>query len=637
MMTDLNFVHYRNYRFDGFLFVRVTGIDLGKVKSITYTLHQTDGGHRQQLDSRVVRSQADSRNLDDYGCPITFQVQGTSGSFSITPTVTWLASAGGGNQVFPPLVFTIQPGESTRSILDKVPVDQSAGRRKREAEPARTAGKVPAAFALHDGVLQGSPEINDRPPIGPLIVKFGPGGRERLAADMLPASASRLVALWPVIANVITLHPFVDPNLQDPGDNRPEVLAPYWRIEQPTSMFNDTFIELAKTLAALDYVEGVHFQPPSEDDPNLLAAGAAAVVATLFTGGVVYLGQRANDNAQRTPDFEVLQTYLDEPGPAHKGLNIRKAWEKDVKGQGVRVHLTDGGLYPDHEDLRDSPLIRVVVPGSNDDPLHGTLSSGVMVATANGFGVTGICHAAELYLYHNRAGAATQSALLRRVIPGDVVVFNREITDPSVPGTRLPTLHAPSWWDVMDALVARGAVVVCAAGNGHRESNHKVGAVQGYGLDMGSWQYFDNHGDAGAIVVGACDSWDGKPAVFSNYGYPYRMLNAWGDSVVTTGAIKDKDLQVRPGTNRDYTDFYNGTSSATPIVGGALSLIQSYAMEQHHVYLNSDQMHLLVMASGYQDATLPFRETLPMGARPNVEGALNLLDRILGGGRFFRQ
>ena len=40
------------------------------------------------------------------------------------------------------------------------------------------------------------------------------------------------------------------------------------------------------------------------------------------------------------------------------------------------------------------------------------------------------------------------------------------------------------------------------------------------------------------------------------------------------------------------------------------------------------------MAAGYHDATLPGTDVLPMGARPNVHGALVLLDRILGGGRF---
>ncbi|MNJ59059.1 hypothetical protein D3C77_547220 [compost metagenome] len=63
-------------------------------------------------------------------------------------------------------------------------------------------------------------------------------------------------------------------------------------------------------------------------------------------------------------------------------------------------------------------------------------------------------------------------------------------------------------------------------------------------------------------------------------------------------------------------------------------MIQSYAIEHHHIYLNANQMHLLVMESGYLDATLPHTDVLPMGARPNVHGALVLLDRILGGGRF---
>jgi len=45
-------------------------------------------------------------------------------------------------------------------------------------------------------------------------------------------------------------------------------------------------------------------------------------------------------------------------------------------------------------------------------------------------------------------------------------------------------------------------------------------------------------------------------------------------------------------------------------------------------------MHLLVMATGYQDATLPLTDVLPMGSRPNVEAALALLDRLLGGGSF---
>ncbi|WP_194792185.1 S8 family serine peptidase [Pseudomonas sp. UFMG81] len=626
MDNDLSFLHYRNFSFDRFLFVRCMGVDLGKVKHVRYVLRKIEGGKPRRLDDHIARAQADSGALADYGCPVTFRTTDLDGQFSVTPTVTWLDSVGGGSQAFAPLLFDIQPGESNRKILDKVPLDGSIARRKREAPGA--GGKLPAAFELHQGPLVGHTEINRRPALGPLLVKFAAGGAERFAADLQAPSDSAVLRLWPGLASIIHWQACFE---QAAGS---EALAGYYRIEQPSSMLNDTFIALGRSLAGLDYVEGVHLQPDAESDPYVFLA-AAAGLATLLTGTAVVLGNRAEENARPTSDYEHLQTYLDAPGPQTKGLNIRRAWAQDVKGKGGRVHLTDGGLSPNHEDLRGNPLIHLVESQPNDDPVHGTASAGILVASANGLGATGICHESALYLYQNRAPTQTTlQALMQQVIPGDVVVFNREVADPLAPDTRLPTLHSWLWWDAMKQLVERGAVVVCAAGNGHKKNDRSTGAVSGRGVDLGSWRYFDNHGDAGAIVVGACESRDGTPSAFSNYNYPHRMLNAWGDEVVTLGAVVDRDLQDLSGTDRDYTDYYSGTSAATPMVAGALSLIQSYAMQQHHIYLNSDQMHLLVSASGYQDATLPQHDTLPMGVRPNVHGALDLLDRILGGGRF---
>ncbi|MNJ56950.1 Subtilase family protein [compost metagenome] len=195
----------------------------------------------------------------------------------------------------------------------------------------------------------------------------------------------------------------------------------------------------------------------------------------------------------------------------------------------------------------------------------------------------------------------------------------------------LPSLHYKAWWTVMQELSQRGAVVVNAAANGSSKTLAERQTHEGQGVDLTNWRYFDDHGDSGAILVGASHSYDGKPHAYSNHHYRYRMLNAWGDSVVT---LSYGELQDLSGEDRDYTDTYAGTSSATPMVCGALGLIQSYAMEQHHIYLDGNQMHQLVMASGYHDATLPGSDVLPMGARPNVHGALVLLDRILGGGRF---
>ncbi|XRD23475.1 S8 family serine peptidase [Lysinibacillus fusiformis] len=58
---------------------------------------------------------------------------------------------------------------------------------------------------------------------------------------------------------------------------------------------------------------------------------------------------------------------------------------------------------------------------------------------------------------------------------------------------------------------------------------------------------------------------------FSNYG---TCLDAqgWGSGVTTTGygdLSKKRNIQ-----NRDYTDFFAGTSSATPLVAGAIACAQ---------------------------------------------------------------
>lgn len=629
MQLDLNFVYYRNFRFDGKFHVRCHGEDLSKVSRIRYELERREGEGYVALMGRSAYSQAKSGKLEEHGCPVTFVTRETGGAYRIRPRVVLLdavATAMGrptgaaGVIDLPPLEMTIGEDELDRGILDKVPLEAPARRRKRELDD-------PYGHQLPPFPLQ---EEGHRYPL--LLIKFGPQGYARLNAELLAESGSWLARHWPKLGEVIELKPYL--HAHEHADERLAVLEGYYCLEQPRSMNNDTYVALLQTLAALDYVESLQFLAP-EQDPGFILFGVSALLATLLTGAAVVAGNRANQAAQPTAGFEARQYYLDAPAGHRQGMNVRQAWARQVTGKGARIHFSDGGLYPNHEDLRGNPRLKVVTAEPNDDPKHGTASVGIMVAVRNGFGVTGISHDSELYLYNNRAGSAsgaqTLKALLRQVSPGDIVGINRQTANIEVLSTFLPAVHDRDWWEVITQLNQRGAVVVVAAANGSSQSLPAKGTVVGYGVDLAQWRYFNDHGDAGAILIGACQSWDGKPHAYSNHGYRYRMLNAWGDSVTTLsyGALQDK-----PGEDRDYTDRYGGTSSATPLVAGALSLIQSYAMEQHHVYLDGNQMHLLVMASGYEDATLPDTQVLPMGARPNVQGALLMLDRILGGGRF---
>lgn len=163
---------------------------------------------------------------------------------------------------------------------------------------------------------------------------------------------------------------------QERNDDKLQALRNYCYLKQPASMLNDTYVALLKTLAALEYVESLQFVPADVDSAELLLAGAAVALATLITGVAVVAGNRAFDDAQPTPDFEPLQHYLDEPGPRYRGMNIRKAWDKQVNGKGARVHFSDGGLFPNHEDLKGNPKLKIVTLQPNGDPRHGTKSVG---------------------------------------------------------------------------------------------------------------------------------------------------------------------------------------------------------------------------------------------------------------------
>lgn len=648
MTIDVGFIYYRNFRFDGKFHVRCIGNDLAKIKSIHYRLEKAGSDGPELLARVTARSQGETGALRDHGCPATLAAEPSAGLYTIHPRVTLvdeevikldLPGDADANIAMPPLSIEVHADEPYRSILDKVTFAGASVRSRRDVghAPGETErAPVPTLVDPYGDVEGGFPYVEDNQRYPTLIIKFRVGGFEDFTQALQPASGSLLVRRWPVLKDVIDVQPLL--TREEQQDDALMVLGNYYYLAQPDSMLNDTFVSLIRDLAALEYIEALQFVAPPTPQPFLLLAGSA-VIATLLTGTAVVLGNKANENAKPTPDFEDLQTYLDAPSNRWQGMNIRKAWANQAKGKGARVHFSDGGLYASHEDLQGNPNLKIVNFKPNDDPEHGTASLGILLASANGIGMTGICHEAEVYLYDNRAlddlgRSLTLKQLLRNVQAGDIVAVNRQTANINVLSTFLPSLHDRDWWDVSRALTERGAIVVNAASNGSTRTDSEKGTTLGYGVDLSQWPFFHDHGEADAILVGACQSWDGKPHQYSNHSYQHRMLNAWGDSVATLGYGK---LQDKSGEDRDYTNTYSGTSSATPLVTGALSVIQGYAIQQHHLYLNANQMHLLVMQSGYADATLPLTDVLPMGRRPNVHAALVLLDSILGAGRFLAQ
>ncbi|MFC1453532.1 S8 family serine peptidase, partial [Verrucomicrobiota bacterium] len=228
----------------------------------------------------------------------------------------------------------------------------------------------------------------------------------------------------------------------------------------------------------------------------------------------------------------------------------------------------------DHADLSKAPGSQI-----NSDVVgiwgkdHGTGVLGEMVSDDNGWGTKGICHAASLKTCGTYYGSPSPSwnvpnAILlavSRLSPGDVILLEQQW---GYGEAYIPV----EWWTnyegsdqtlnaayaAIQTAVANGIHVVQAAANG------------GFDLDTLTW-----YGDSGAIIVGAGGAsagWDLRRLAFSCYGSRVD-LQGWGQYVVTTGYGELYDAE---GSNYYYTATFGGTSSASPIVAGAVVLLEAY-------------------------------------------------------------
>ncbi|WP_342221283.1 S8 family peptidase [Candidatus Fukatsuia endosymbiont of Tuberolachnus salignus] len=264
-----------------------------------------------------------------------------------------------------------------------------------------------------------------------------------------------------------------------------------------------------------------------------------------------------------------------------------------MTGKGATVRHLDFGVYHAHEDLKGNIT---VINSRAGDCNHGTASTGCIAAIGNDYGVTGIAHNCHFFFYDT----GDLNKIVRDVEPGDIISIDNQF---KLGSYYVPMVHSKDYWNKFKLCVDAGAIVIYAGGNG--------------GQNLKSLAPFNNWGSSGAIMIGACHSENGRKISASNYNHD-KVINSWGMKVTTTGY---GDLQRVEGSNRNYTSSYSGTSSATPLVAGALALIQSYAKTKYHVVFNAFDMHQIIEESGYKDA-----KGEDIGYRPNVIEALKRVD-----------
>ncbi len=293
------------------------------------------------------------------------------------------------------------------------------------------------------------------------------------------------------------------------------------------------------------------------------------------------------------PDYasctgDTCQGYLRSASSTPTGIDADYAWtQTGGDGTGVTVCDLEYGWNYNHADLtkalgsqiNPNPIF-YPLPPPPPDTCHGTAVIGELVSDNNGWGTIGICYGASLKtcgtIYPNATSWNVPGAMgyaIAALSPGDVILLEQQW-----PYTYGGTDYIPiEWWldyspnpqsyngvyAAIENAVANGINVVEAGGNGYQNTD-----------------YLTWYGNSGAIVVGAGGAYSGgtypegdlQRISFSSYGSRFD-LQGWGENVTTTGY---GDLYNAEGFNYWYRRDFAGTSSASPVVAGAVVCCVGY-------------------------------------------------------------
>ncbi|KAH7371296.1 peptidase S8/S53 domain-containing protein, partial [Pyrenochaeta sp. MPI-SDFR-AT-0127] len=399
-------------------------------------------------------------------------------------------------------------------------------------------------------------------------------------------SSERLQRQQAGIVSIATAEPVDQPRIEVPDLSRfHRVYAPEERLEQ-----------LAKKLLANDHVEAAYVKPPVTAPLAFTARISSAVPAPALT-----------------PNFIDRQGYL------------------------------DNGWRFTHEDLlaNQGGITAGTSSSKQDDIDHGTAVLGVISGDDNNFGVTGITPDAVISAssWSSVSSAAAIKAAADKLRPGDVILLEGHRPGPNSPnpppfvGSQLGFIAIEWWPDDFAAVqyaVAKGIVVVAAAGNGFEDLDSSIYNTPMPGFPT-SWRnpFNPRNTSSGAIIVGAgqCPPGthgratlpDRSRCDFSNWGSRVDV-QGWGVEVTTTGYG-----YLQSGLSQDvwYTDTFNGTSSASPIVTGALISVQGVLKARGRRVLTSPEARTLLRSCGSAQQDEPSRPARQrIGNRPDLRALI---------------
>lgn len=272
-----------------------------------------------------------------------------------------------------------------------------------------------------------------------------------------------------------------------------------------------------------------------------------------------------------------------------------------VYGEGIRYTDCEIGYHTNHSEFVGKHITDLHPLRQARD--HGTASLSVTLGQP-GFGVKGLAYKADAAFstedgIHGGRPQAIKNAVAASKA-GDVVLLEMQTSFPYGGPAELDQ----TVWSVVKTGVDAGIVVVAAGGNGNRN------------LDGSDHSDYMARGDSGAIIVGAGDE-NHRKKHFSTHGRRVDV-QAWGGQVMSAGYARCTGFEGSDDPNRAYTPSYGGTSSASAVMAGAVTLFQSWALRELGAPLPPKELRQLLKATGHPQQG----GDAHVGPHPNLRAAV---------------
>ncbi|MFM1831275.1 MAG: hypothetical protein RLZZ558_1615 [Planctomycetota bacterium] len=303
---------------------------------------------------------------------------------------------------------------------------------------------------------------------------------------------------------------------------------------------------------------------------------------------------------------------LDLDGLENFALALDGVTQANARGLGVRIGVIDYSAYLNHEDLVGQVTVEqgqsvFLQPGGDIDPNHGTAVLGIMVAAANGIGITGVAPESEAIFYPaangNQAGRLATAIVSagEDLDVGDVLCIPLELGL----GGGATVCSDPTFNVLLGVTASLGVTNVCAAGNGGFATLTPGSGVNNAVLVSAVWpgpqtptpvsgaKTFDA---AGTVTANTLQN-PGNVAPGNSY-CRYKSSNystenpgtsaavdvsGWGTSLCTLGGgtlwnganASTNPLEVNE--LRSYQQSFTGTSGAAAMIAGLVARLQAVA------------------------------------------------------------